>query len=110
MTLSRPDGRGSEPARLETIGHRITQKGEPFEGHDVSLDSLVSRGRPSCDLATKESFKDFDLELEWRVSPGGSSGVMFDVAESDEPSYHTGPEMQVLDDGGHPDGKRVKKL
>jgi Domain of Unknown Function (DUF1080) len=61
-----------------------------------------------CDLATKEIFKDFDLELEWKVSPGGNSGVMYDVAESDKPSYHTGPEMQVLDDGGHPDGKNPK--
>ena len=61
-----------------------------------------------CDLATKESFKDFDLELEWKVSPGGNSGVMFDVAETASPSYHTGPEMQVLDDGGHPDGKNPK--
>ena len=58
----------------------------------------------SCDLATKEVFQDFDLELEWKVSPGGNSGVMFDVAETGAPSYHTGPEMQVLDDGGHPDG------
>jgi hypothetical protein len=61
-----------------------------------------------CDLATKESFKDFDLELEWKVSPGGNSGVMYDVAETDKPSYHTGPEMQVLDDGGHADGRNPK--
>ena len=61
-----------------------------------------------CDLATKETFKDFDLELEWKVSPGGNSGVMYDVAESDKPSYHTGPEMQVLDDDGHPDGQNPK--
>jgi len=63
---------------------------------------------PRCDLATKESFKDFDLELEWKVSPGGNSGVMFDVAETGAPSYHTGPEMQVLDDDGHPDGKNPR--
>jgi hypothetical protein len=61
-----------------------------------------------CDLATKESFKDFDLELEWKVSPGGNSGVMYDVAESDKPAYHTGPEMQVLDDEKHPDGQSPK--
>lgn len=61
-----------------------------------------------CDLATRESFGDFDLELEWKVSPGGNSGVMYDVAETDKPSYHTGPEMQVLDDDGHPDGRNPK--
>jgi hypothetical protein len=88
-------------------------------GKDASLSGcgwLVENGtlraapeaQTKCDLATKESFKDFDLELEWKVSPGGNSGVMYDVAETDKPSYHTGPEMQVLDDGGHPDGKNPK--
>jgi hypothetical protein len=88
-------------------------------GKDAQLSScgwLVEKGtlraapeaQTKCDLATKETFRDFDLELEWKVSPGGNSGVMYDVAESDKPSYHTGPEMQVLDDGGHPDGKNPK--
>ena len=88
-------------------------------GKDVPLSScgwVVEKGtlravpeaQATCDLATKESFKDFDLELEWKVSPGGNSGVMFDVAETGAPSYHTGPEMQVLDDGGHPDGKNAR--
>ena len=88
-------------------------------GKDVPLSAcgwVVEKGtlratpeaQATCDLATKESFKDFDLELEWKVSPGGNSGVMFDVAETGAPSYHTGPEMQVLDDGGHADGKNPR--
>jgi hypothetical protein len=88
-------------------------------GKDASLSAcgwVVEKGtlraapeaQTKCDLATKESFKDFELELEWKVSPGGNSGVMYDVAETDKPSYHTGPEMQVLDDGGHQDGRNPK--
>jgi len=91
-------------------------KGYGKDGPLSSCGWLVENGtlraapeaQTKCDLATKEGFKDFDLELEWKVSPGGNSGVMFDVAETASPSYHTGPEMQVLDDDGHPDGRNPK--
>lgn len=60
------------------------------------------------DLITKKQYKNFELEYEWKVSPGGNSGVMYHVAETKGPSYMTGPEMQVLDDAGHGDGKNPK--
>ncbi len=50
------------------------------------------------DLITRETFTDFELEFEWRVSPGGNSGVMYRVVENDAPSWTSGPEYQVLDD------------
>jgi hypothetical protein len=62
---------------------------------------------------TNDEFGNFDLKLEWRISPKGNSGVIFYVKEDPskyENTYNTGPEMQVLDNGsatvpGHPDGK-----
>ena len=65
-------------------------------------------GGDKVDLVTKDVYKDFDLELEWKVGPSGNSGVMYDVAETEPESYYTGPEMQVLDDAGHKDGKNPK--
>jgi 3-keto-disaccharide hydrolase len=65
-------------------------------------------GGDRVDLVTKDIYKDFDLELEWKVGPSGNSGVMYDVAETEAETYYTGPEMQVLDDAGHPDGKNPK--
>ena len=56
------------------------------------------------DLVTRETFGDFELEFDWRVSPGGNSGVLYRVIERDAPSWTSGPEYQVLDDSGHPDG------
>ena len=61
-----------------------------------------------ADLITKDKYQNFILELEWRVSPGGNSGVMYLVAEGPEYAWYTGPEMQVLDDSRHPDGKNPK--
>jgi|SRR6185295_15347612 len=51
-----------------------------------------------ADLITKERFKDFELELDWKVAPGGNSGVIYRASETKGPSWHTGPEMQILDD------------
>jgi hypothetical protein len=62
-------------------------------------------GGDRVDLITKEKYKDFELELEWRVSPGGNSGIIYLVTEDQSETYQTGPEMQVLDDEKHRDGK-----
>jgi hypothetical protein len=60
---------------------------------------------PGVDLITRDTFADFELEFDWRVSQAGNSGVLYRVVESDTPSWTSGPEYQVLDDAGHPDGK-----
>jgi hypothetical protein len=59
------------------------------------------------DLVTAESYQNFDLRLEWKISKNGNSGIIFDVQEDSKyaDTWLTGPEMQVLDNDGHPDGK-----
>jgi hypothetical protein len=57
------------------------------------------------DLMSREQFGDFELEYEWRVVPGANSGVMWRVSEDRPRPWHTGPEMQVLDDARHTDGR-----
>lgn len=74
---------------------------------------LVKVAGEGGDLVTNDEFENYHLKLEWKISPKGNSGIIFNVKE-DEAKYHstynTGPEMQVLDNGtpttpGHPDGK-----
>ena len=57
------------------------------------------------DIITRTKYKDFELELEWRVAPGANSGIIYRVSEDEDQTWKTGPEMQVLDDEKHPDGK-----
>jgi hypothetical protein len=59
------------------------------------------------DLVSAEAFGDFELALEWKIAEGGNSGIIYFVQEIDgaDQTYATGPEMQVLDDARHPDGK-----
>ena len=45
--------------------------------------------------------------MEWNVSSGGNSGIFWAIQEDSkyaEP-YQTGPEIQILDNHKHPDGK-----
>lgn len=51
------------------------------------------------DIMTREKFQNFELSLEWKISGGGNSGILYFVQETDSSnySYYTGPEMQVLD-------------
>lgn len=67
-------------------------------------------GQPAAggDLMTRESFRDFELAFEWRVTPGANSGVKYNVSEElslKHASNHAalGFEYQVLDDVLHPD-------
>ena len=63
------------------------------------------------DIVSDSSYGNFHLKLEWKISRGGNSGIIFYVNE-DTTKYDyvwkTGPEMQVLDDNGHSDGKLIK--
>ena len=62
--------------------------------------------KDAVDIITKDKYGDFELELEWKLQPGGNSGVIYRAAEQPAPgqSWHTGPEMQILDDAKHKDG------
>ena len=65
------------------------------------------------DLIFARKFKNFILELEWKVSKGGNSGIFYlaqevktvreDGSEKYEPVYISSPEYQVLDNANHPD-------
>lgn len=57
------------------------------------------------DIVTRDQYGDFELELEWKISEGGNSGIMYRVSEDEQYPWRTGPEMQVLDDARHSDGK-----
>lgn len=80
----------------------------------ISLDTTSKVGENIVgggDIVTNDEFENFDLKLQWKIAPKGNSGIMFDVYEDTTKykySFFTGPEMQVLDNDGHPDGK-IKK-
>ncbi len=66
-----------------------------------SVEDGMLVGNGGGDIITKEKYQDFELELEWKIAPGGNSGIMYRVLETNGPSYHTGPEYQLLDNDSH---------
>jgi len=59
----------------------------------------------TLDIITKEKYQNFELELEWKVSKAGNSGIFYFASESQSYIWQSAPEMQVLDNDNHPDGK-----
>ena len=99
-TITEPERRAGW--RLLFDGHSLEgfrgyRKEGPGTGWVVEDGAIVRRGPNAGDLVTKETFERFELELEFRVGPGGNSGVMFHVTESQPKPWMSGPEIQILD-------------
>jgi hypothetical protein len=85
-----------------------TTFGKGWKIEDGSLHRAASLlSGETGDLCTDKVYENFDLKLQWKISKNGNSGILFLVQESKqfEEPYRSGPEMQVLDNDGHPDGK-----
>ena len=63
------------------------------------------------DIIFAHEFGNFELEMEWKISKGGNSGIFYlgkEETNADgglEPIYISCPECQVLDNENHPDAK-----
>src|SRR6266496_2299877 len=88
-------------------GYKMNSFPDPsWKVEDGALKTIAGAEGP--DIVTMEKFDNFELELEWKVSPGANSGIMYRVSEDFGAPYETGPEMQVLDDDKHADGRDPK--
>lgn len=96
-------------------GKPVAGKAWKADDGALHLDPAVKEKMPgeSGDLLTNEEFENYHLKLEWKISPKGNSGIIFNVHEDTakyKEVWYTGPEMQVLDNGsataeGHSDAK-----
>ncbi len=91
----------------DLTGWKGYKKDAPGAGWAVENGELTLTAGGAGDIMTVEEFGPFELSLEWKISPNGNSGIIYLIKEdaAAENTYNTGPEMQVLDNDGHPDGK-----
>jgi 3-keto-disaccharide hydrolase len=90
--------------------HSYNKKGN-LDDWKVENGALVLNStKKDDDIVTDEEFGNYHLKLDWNISEGGNSGIIFNVKESPEydRSYKTGPEQQVLDNERHADAKIPK--
>ena len=79
----------------------------PWQGWEIKDETLKTiPGGKASDIITNKKFQDFELELEWKLESGGNSGIFYFATEKTNYIWETAPEMQVLDDLEHTDGKR----
>jgi hypothetical protein len=88
-----------------TNGWRGYGKQQFPSGWQVVNGALVRVTTGAGDIITNATFRNFELRLDWKLGPGGNSGIFYRGTESADPIWHTAPEMQVLDDARHPDGR-----
>lgn len=62
------------------------------------------------DIITEEKFSDFELKLDFKITPGANSGIKIfvDPELNKGDGSAIGPEFQILDDAVHPDAKAGK--
>lgn len=68
------------------------------------VDGTLQHTEGGGDIVTDREFTDFELLVDWRVSPGGNSGIFYLASEEANRIFEGAPEYQVLDDAVHADG------
>lgn len=100
-------------------GWRLLFNGVDFTGwHNFKRDGVrpgwqVQDGLLVCadphdagDLVTTEQFDAFELQLEYNISEGGNSGIMYHVTDAGGAAWATGPEFQLEDNAKAKDPQR----
>lgn len=76
---------------------RNYQKDTLSNGWKIEDGALVRADQGAGDIITKDKYKFFELSVEYKISEGGNSGIMFHVTEDNPRAWNSGPEIQVQD-------------
>lgn len=84
-----------------------------IEDGALHLDANKKAGWQSSaggDIVYDSTYDNFHFKVDWKIADSGNSGIIFYVQEDKKYEYvwHTGLEMQVLDNNGHADAKIPK--
>jgi hypothetical protein len=91
-----------------TNGWRNYKKQTVGPGWTIVDGILTRSGDDAGDLLTVDKYRNFDLALDWRIGEGGNSGILYRGTEDNEYIWQSAPEMQILDDARHSDGKLLE--
>ena len=66
---------------------------------------VLSKSGPVEDLESTGTYRDFDLEWQWKIGEASNSGIFYRATHADSHIYLTGLEYQLVDDAHTQDGK-----
>jgi hypothetical protein len=87
-------------------GWRNYKKPDLSPGWKVENGAIVRGTERAGDIITTEPYSAFELVLEYNISPGGNSGLMYHVLEEGQAPWHTGPEIQIQDNATGRDAQK----
>lgn len=76
-----------------------------WRAEEGNLEVFTEGGKEQAvGLVTDKKYKNFVLSLEYKLTPGANSGIIFQVAENGKYThpYETGPEFQIIDHASWP--------
>ena len=94
-----------DPVPVQDLSNWTTADGKPAgAGWVAEKDGVLHRAGKSGDIYSAKEYTDFEFSWEWKIAPGGNSGVKYRVTAYPGKG-NLGPEYQLLDDTKHPDAK-----
>jgi hypothetical protein len=92
----------------KTLNGWRTYQNKPTQAWEVQNGVLHCKGSEGnsdlhADLITVDTFRNFDLSLDWKISPKGNSGIIYLATEEQPAAYLSGPEYQIIDDINFPE-------
>ena len=103
----------------KAAGWKLLFNGNDLTGwHNFKRDGVragwqVKNGALACvdphnagDIVTADQFDSFELQLDYNISEGGNSGIMFHVTDEGGAAWATGPEFQLEDNAKAADPQR----
>jgi hypothetical protein len=109
MTTAEPGAGYTSLFDGQTMAGWRTYQNKPADSWTVKDGTLYCKGSTTdksdrrADLITTGQYENFDLSLDWKISPQGNSGIMYLVTEEFPAAYLSGPEYQVIDDVNFPE-------
>ena len=74
------------------------------------VDGVLQKDGHANDIASKDQFGDFELELEWKIGDASNSGIFYRGTDEFNQIYWSAPEYQLLDNVNAADNKKGNHL
>lgn len=85
-------------------GYKSSTMPASWQVENGSLLSRREEGKSTGDIVTLQQYADFELTLQWKMTHGNNSGVIYRATEETANVWESGAEYQILDNTGHLDG------
>ncbi len=93
---------GTTTKGWRTYQNKPSESWRAVDGTLYCKGDTTNKSDRRADLITESQFENFDLTIDWKISPQGNSGIIYLVTEDYPAAYLSGPEYQIIDDKNFP--------